>query len=518
MASKVAALVRNFLQTEGDALYLVAGEKIFITRGTSRNVAGREVVSEASFRAVVDELVPGVPPETLAQKRSRLPYVAGTGLPPVEIHFALLGGAPAMMIVRPGRGPGGEAPRTPVPEVRPAEALATAAGEADAPAAASPVALPAPPHGAGPFAVGPLLALARGRGASDVFLSPDAAPILRVHGSLVAAGSAPLHGLDVETFLSSRAPARAARSLAGTGSARFVLETGESGRCLFRAARSRNGTSLAVRLLPSEAPRLEALGLPDAVSKLAGIGPGLVLVAGPPGSGRTTTLAALALRAAEGRGERVVTVEDPVEVQVDAGKGALSAREVGVDVPSMRAGLRAALTDDADVVLAGEVSDAASAALLVELAASGRLVLAPAPAPSLALALQWLDARLPEGSRTELRALLAATFRGGVALALCRGRRGGRVPAAETLYPGSLVSGLLLGGGLARLAEELRDAPGYVPLNESLASLVGAGLVDAREALVRSLDRPALLARLREGGAALPPELAGAPGGGPPGP
>ena len=514
MASKVAALVRNFLQTEGDALYLVAGEKIFITRGTARNVAGREVVSEASFRAVVDELVPGVPPETLAQKRSRLPYVAGTGLPPVEIHFALLGGAPAMMIVRPGHGPGGEAPRTPVPESRPAEALAAAAGEADMPPAAS----PAPPPGAGPFAVGTLLALARGRGASDVFLSPEAGPLFRVPGNLVAAGSAPPQGVDVETFLAARAPARAARSLAGTGSARFVLETGEAGRCLFRAARSRSGTSLAVRLLAPEPPRLEALGLPDAVSKLAGIGPGLVLVAGPPGSGRTTTLAALATRAAQGRGERVVTVEDPVEVPVNAGNGSVSAREVGLDVPSMRAGLRAALTEDADVVLAGEISDAASAALLVEIAASGRLVLAPVPAPSLALALQWLDARLPEGRRTELRALLAATFRGGVALALCRGRRGGRLPAVELLYPGSLVSGLILGGGLAALADELRDAPGYVSLNESLAALVGAGLVDAREALVRSLDRPALLARLREGGAALPPELAGATGSGAPEP
>ena len=513
MASKVSGLVRNFLQTDGDALYLVAGEKIFVTRGTTKAVAGREIVSEELFRAVVDELVPGVSAATLAQKRSRLPYVAGAGLPPVEIHFAIVGGAPALMIVRPGRGPGGEVVRPPTPEPRPPEVLeappsiVTAEPAPPVPASEPPRRAPTGTVRRPPGVLSPLLALARERGASDLVFSPAEPPLFRVNGSLVPSGATPPGNAEAEELIALKAPPHAARAFARAGHARFVVDLEGAGRCLVRASRERSGTALAVRLLPAEAPRLEELALPDAVARLAASEPGLVLVAGHPGSGRTTLLAALAAHAAQARGERVVSVEDPVELVLPHGRGSVSQREVGPDVPSVRAGLLGALRDDADVVLAGAVPDAASAALVVELAASGRLVLAPAPAPSLAVALQWLDAMLPEERRVELRALLAATFRGGLALALCRGRKGGRMLAAESLHPGSLVAELILSGGLAVLAEQLRDSSGYVALNTSLAGLVASERIEPREALQRSLDRPTLLARLRDDGAMLPPEF-----------
>jgi Tfp pilus assembly pilus retraction ATPase PilT len=525
MASKVAALVRNFLQTDADALYLVAGEKIFITRGTARAVAGREVVSAELFQAVVDELVPGVPPETLVQKRSSLPYVAGPGLAPVEIRFALVNGASAMMFVREARGSGVGGPRTPVPPRRtptpvpaPSEVLEAPASLVEPVPAPVEVPLPAGPAsplpGPGRGAVVTLLSFARGMGASDAFLCPAERPLFRVRGSLVAAGPAAPGGEDVDAFLSATAPARAAAGVLRSGFARYVFEAEGAGRCLVRVARSRNGTSLTVRLLPPRALPLDALGLPGSVSRLGAPGSGLVLVAGAPGSGRTTTLAALAAHAAQERGERVLTFEDPVELPIPPGTGSVSPREAGSDVPSMRAGLCSAAAEDADVVLVGEIPDAASAALVVELAASGRLVLSAVPAPSLGLALQWLVARFPDGRRPELRALLAAVLRGGVALALCRGLRGGLVAAAETLHPGSLVSDLILGGNLATLPEHLRDATGYVSLNGSLEALVTSGLVDPTEALLRSLDGPALLSRLREAGAKLPSEAPGGGGGG----
>lgn len=515
MASKVAALVRNFLQTDADALYVVAGEKIFITRGTVKAIAGREVVSVELFRAVVEELVPGVSPETLVQKRRSLPYVAGPGLPRVEIRFALVNGAPAMMIVRGAFGPVEEAAPAPAPALRtptpgparpevleaPASIVEPAPAPAAVPRADEPAASPAGPQRR---AVETLLSFARGMGASDAFLCPAQRPLFRVRGGLVTAGPAAPAREAVETFLSATAPARAATGLEGRGFARYVFEGEGAGRCLVRAGRSRNGTSLTVRLLPAEALPLDALGLPGPVSSLAEPGSGLVLVAGPPGSGRTTTLAALAAHAAQQRGMRVLTVEDPVEIPIPPGRGSVSQREAGSDVPSIREGLRAAATDDADVVLVGEIPDAASAALVVELAASGRLVLAPAPAPSLALALQWLDARLPDGRRVELRTLLAGSFRGGLALALCRGLSGGLVAAAETLHPGSLVSELILSGGLAVLPEQLGDSSGYQSLDASLAALVASGLVGPEEALLRSLDRPALASRLREAGAEPP--------------
>lgn len=513
MTSRVRALVRSFLQTDGDALYLIAGEKIFITRGTTKTVAGREVVSDDAFRVVVEEIVPGASPEILAQGRNRLPFLAGEDLAPVEIQFSTVAGRPAMMILRKVASPGEDEPKPPEPRAREVPAAPSgSAGSGEAPPLSRsfvrgetrPI-----PSLASREAVDleRLLALARQQGASDLVLSPAERPVFRLQGSLVSSATAPSGSGEIDGFLSRRAPARAARLLASSGSARFVAEVEGAGRCLVRAVRDRNGTGLSVRLLPGEAPSIESLGLPEAVLRLAGPAPGLLLVAGPPGSGRTTALAAFAAHAAQRRGERVVSVEDPVEILIPAGRGSVSQRESGTHVPSVRAGLRAATMEDADVVFAGTVPDAASAALLVELSASGRLVLAPAPAPTLALALQWLDALLPEGRRVELRALLSATFRGGLALALCRGRTGDRVAAAESLHPGSLASEMILEGRLWALSERLAASPGYATLNSSLAGLVGAGLVEPREALLRSLDRSALLARFREEEVALPPEF-----------
>ena len=526
MAGKVAALVRNFLQTDGDALYLVPGEKIFIMRGTSRTVVGREVVSEGSFHAVVEELVPGVPAETLARKRNRIPYVAGAGLPPVEIQFAALGESPAMMILRQGRGhPESVRPSTPAPTRVPAAgAPPSPADAASAPPAAPPSIVEAPPSidetrprppatpppaKAEPSSGGleTLLAYARGQGASDLILPAGGRPLLRLEGEVGPAGTAPPSASELAAFLSAHAPERAARRLARAGSAAFTAEVEGVGRCLVRAAREREGTSVDVRLLPAEARRLDALGLPHVASRLAAPGAGLVLVAGPPGSGRTTALAALAAHAAETWGARVVTLEEPVELRVPHGRGAVSQREVGADVPSLRAGLASVASGDADVVLVGTVPDAETAASLVELAASGRLVLVPAAAPSLVLALQTLDLRLAGSRQVELRALLSATFRGGLALALCRARKGGRLVAVESLCPGSLVSELILSGGLATLPDQLREAQGWTPLEASLARLAAGGHVEPREALLRAVDRPGLLARFREAGVPLPEHL-----------
>ncbi len=520
MTSRVGALVRSFLQTDGDALYLIAGEKIFITRGTTKTVAGREVVSDEAFRIVVEEIAPGVSPEVLSRNRNRLPFLAGEDLAPVAIQFSMVAGRPAMMILRKATDPEGEKPEPQEPGATevPEPPVDTAGPREEPPLSKSFVrgATRPIPSLASREAVEleRLLALARQQGASDLVLSPSERPVFRLQGSLVSSATAPSGPGEIDAFLSRRAPSRAMRLLESAGSARFVVEVDGAGRCLVRAARDRNGTGLSVRLLPAEAPSIETLGLPEAVLRLAGPAPGLLLVAGPPGSGRTTTLAALAAHAAQRRGERVVSVEDPVEILIPPGRGSVSQRESGTHVPSVRAGLRAASREDADVVFAGAVPDAGSAALLVELAASGRLVLAPAPAPTLALALQWLDALLPEGRRAELRALLSATFRGGLALALCRGRTGDRVAAAESLHPGSLAAEMILEGRLWALSESLGASPGYATLNSSLAGLVGAGLVEPREALLRSLDRSALLARFREEEVALPPEfLRGAPGG-----
>ncbi len=577
MPSKVEALVRNYLRTDADALFLVPGERMFLMKGVQRAVVGREPLSLDSFLAVSDELAPGEAPEALAQRHFRVPLRLDAASQPVEVRFGTSGSSASIMIARaasvraeagaspeplppapqpepapprePARSPqaapaqrrgaspppepealeygevtsvGNLAPPPPPPDVDALEVPASLSSRAFSAVGA---AAPAPQLGPRPAAAAAAVAAVAAEdalllrmlemGASDLHLAVGTPPVFRVDGELVQpSGAAPLGSADVERLLRRLLPEPARSALAARNEATVAAELAGVARLRVHAFRDRRGPCLAIRLVPRQLPTPRQLGLPDAALALAEAGRGLVVVTGPAGSGRSTTLAALVDHVNRTRAAHVVTVEDPVEFVHDAARSVVNQREVAVHAASRAEALRAALREDADVVLAGELDEREAIDLALEAAQAGILVLASLRAPTAAAAVEQLVDRHPVDRQASARALLAGVLRGIVAVALCRRPGGGRVAAFEVLVANAAVAALVRDGKTSQLAPVLQTsrAQGMQLLNDALVDLVSRGAVEAGEALDRAADRAGLLALLRSNGLPLPPGTAADPG------
>ncbi len=324
----------------------------------------------------------------------------------------------------------------------------------------------------GPSALERLVGLAVERGASDLHLAEGKAAVARIDGRLV-----PLDVFDGsaeealnELFVGDEG--RRSRDEARALSARRVR---------IHTYRTAGQKCAALRILPSEPPELARLELPPSIGELASSTSGLVIVCGPTGSGKSTTLAALAIARLARRPGLLVGLEDPVEYVLPEPRGSLvRQRHVGKDVADFATGLRDALREDPDVILVGEMRDAESIELAVTAAETGHLVLASLHARSAAGAID----RILDGARREhrdqIRASLAQSLRAVVAQQLLPRRGGGRVVAAEILRGTSNVAHAIREGraGTMTSAMQAGAREGMVPLDRSLADLVRRGLLD----------------------------------------
>ncbi len=365
-----------------------------------------------------------------------------------------------------------------------------------------------PPRGA-PVLVQPLgrtaglevlIAAAVESGASDLHLASGCPPLLRIEGSLrPLEGHLSLPAARLEELIWAALPDSAR---AEYERARGVTCTIQSGALRFRASvfPDSRGISAAIRPIPAEPLEAERLGLPRQVLDQCFASRGLILIAGAAGSGRTSTLAALVDFINRNRDDHVLTLEEPIE-QVHVNKRCLiRQREVPTQVPGFEIGLRQALREDPDVVVVGDLRDAASAALAIELAASGRLVLAQLNTIGAMAALDRLIEQAPA-----LRSALAESLRCVLSQTLCRRQAGGRIAAFEVLLPTESATTLIREGGGFQLptAMQAGRAHGFLPLNEALAELVEKRLVDPREALRRSNVKAELRSMLERKGVAL---------------
>lgn len=368
-----------------------------------------------------------------------------------------------------------------------------------------------PPHGtrvpagtpAAAATLDGLLAAAVAQGASDLHLACGAPPLLRIHGSLQPLdGHPPLSAAALEELIW---PALPETARAGYDRSRSVTCTVQRGAVRFRAtvfAESR-GLSAALRPIAAEPLRAEKLGLPAQALDQCFASNGLILVTGAAGSGRSTTLASLVDFINRHRDDQVLTLEEPVELLHRNQRCLVRQREVPGDVPCFEAGLRQALHADADVVVAGDLRDAAAAALAIELAAGGRLVIAQLSSTGAIGAREALD-RLLEQAPAQ-RSALAESLRCVISQTLCRRLAGGRVAAFETLLPTPAALSLLREGGGFQLPLGLQPgrAHGLSPMNDALAALVEKRVIDPREAVRRSPERATLKDMLERKGFAL---------------
>jgi twitching motility protein PilT len=279
---------------------------------------------------------------------------------------------------------------------------------------------------------------ARRLGASDVHFKPGLSPILRIAGELRTLSDVPplsrefLHSLGLSLLNDRRREA-----LERTGDVVVALATSNGGRQRAHLFHYRGGLSLAVRLIPPEVPALDTLGLPAETRELTDPGAGLVVVAAGPGDGKTTTLAALVEDVTAGRPCRVLTIEDPVELLLRDRRGVVVQREVGSDLPSAAAGLRAASRQDVDLLMVSDLGDPEVARLAIEAVEAGRLVLGGLVAASVAQLVDRLTRPSADGEAHVTRPRLAAVLRGAVIqrlVAPAAGKR--RAPAGILLRAG----------------------------------------------------------------------------------
>lgn len=341
-----------------------------------------------------------------------------------------------------------------------------------------------------------LLGAGVARGASGIHLKPASPPLMRVHGRLTRVDGAPLSADDTEAILAgmlARLPTTVKQdAFDRVGEVDFAHADEAHGRFRVTAYRQRGAVSLVLRPVPDGVPPIEALGLPEAVGRLADEAAGLVVVAGPVGSGVTTTLAAL-VDAINRRHERnVITIEDPIEVLHRDLRGAVSQREVGLDTPSFAEGLSRIARQDPDVVLVGEVPDAETVEAALAAADGGVLVLCGVRSTDASEAVARLVGMVPGRRQSAVRAALAASLRGIVVQHLLpRADGDGRVPAAGVLLGGAdlrhAVSAGLDPGAVAAVARAGRER-GMVSLDDSLAELVSLGRIEVSSALRLSSD------------------------------
>jgi twitching motility protein PilT len=325
-----------------------------------------------------------------------------------------------------------------------------------------------------------LLVLAAQRGASDIVLVAGSAIALRVKGSLTPAAGKPLSSEEIRSLLLPLLTARQAEELEANKSLDFCFVRGQIGRFRANFHYQRGTLAACVRLLPAQIPSLESLHLPAALAELAERRQGLVLLTGPTGCGKTSTLAALLGLINLRRRDHIITIEDPVEYEHANHNSIVEQIEVGHDTPSFAQAVRAVLRQDPDVILVGEMRDAETMAAALTAAETGHLVLSSLHTNDTSQSISRILDIFPAGHQSQIRQQLSLALVAIVTQQLVPAADGtGRYPAVEILMATTAIRNLIRTGQDHQIRSHISTgrAEGMMTMEQSLAELVGSGRI-----------------------------------------
>jgi len=341
------------------------------------------------------------------------------------------------------------------------------------------------------------------RKASDLHLCSNEPPMLRDSGEMVRLEGEPRYSDEaLRDLLFEIAPARNREEFLETGDTDFAHEI--PGLARFRANyfRDRKGIGAVFRQIPTEILSVDDLSLPDEVRQLCFLSKGLVLVTGPTGSGKSTTLAALIDLVNRQRKDHIITIEDPIEF-VHPNKGCLiNQREVRIHTRTFSSALRAALREDPDIVLVGEMRDLETISIAIETAETGHLVFGTLHTSTAPSTVDRLIDVFPADRQDQIRVMLSESLKGVIAQTLCRKIGGGRVAAYEILIGTPSVSALVREGKTFQIPSVMQTGKKYgmCTMNDSLTDLVRRKTVEAREAYIKAVDKQGLLGLYKNNG------------------
>jgi twitching motility protein PilT len=347
-----------------------------------------------------------------------------------------------------------------------------------------------------------LMEAAHSRGASDLHLSVGRRPVLRLSGSLVDIGDRVLTPADTEALCKSFAPQRNLDELQKVGTTDFGYAFAD--KCRFRVSllTQKGSRGIVMRQIPQKLLSFEQIGLPESVQQLLTLHRGLVLVTGPTGSGKTTTLATMIDWINDNRDVHIITIEDPVEYYHSHKKSLITQREVGNDVPSFAEAMRRALRQDPDVVLLGEMRDLDTTSSAITAAETGHLVFGTLHTTGAARTVDRIIDQYPKEQQEQIRAQLAQSLIAVISQILMPAASGGRVAAFEIMLSNPAVENHIRKCETFKIPSVIQTSrrQGMVLMDDFLLDLWRAGRITKEEALERSFDRKALA--LRMGGAA----------------
>jgi twitching motility protein PilT len=339
------------------------------------------------------------------------------------------------------------------------------------------------------------------RAGSDLLLVAGAPPAIRVDGRILPLPQAPLSGEEIEEAVLPVLSSRARSRFAQESVADVSHKVRGLGRFRLNLHRERGRPAATIRALPTDPPRLASLGLPAGAEALTRLPRGLVLVGGPTGSGKTTTLAALVEEINRRDARHIVTIEDPIEYEHPHRSSLIEQIEVGVDAPDFPSALRAAMRQAPDVLVVGEMRDPETMRIALAAAETGHLVFTTVHTTDVASAVSRIADSFPAERQNTIRQELSMALAAVLTQMLLPRKGGGRVAAAELLIASYGTRQHIRKNALQHLHQEiaLTKKQGSITLEESLARLAKDGLVEVEEARARAAHPEEFENQLRAG-------------------
>jgi twitching motility protein PilT len=545
MAARLDPFVEVMLREQADQLYLLPDEPVTLVKdGKPRKVSKQPLTDQHIYALMVEVAPPEAADKIDQHSETEFDYAAGNGLVRVRIvpeagrltavisairrltqeevaaaaqaavestakRQAVKAPAPAPAPPPPASAAAAKTAPPPAPPPHPPKAP-RASVIAAAPMVESPVSSPGELPGefassefqAAEQKLGKLLRALVQSSSSDLHLRVGEPPMFRTHGEIKRQAGTPLSVNDLELLVLSIMPERNRGEWKETGDSDFAYEISGLARFRVNAARDRKGPVAVFRVIPAKVVTVEEMGLSDEVQKLCYLKKGLVLVTGPTGSGKSTTLCALIDLVNRTRSDHIITIEDPIEFVHENKKCLITQRQVHVHTESFKSALRAALREDPDIVLVGEMRDLETIAIAIETAETGHLVFGTLHTTTASSTVDRIIDQFPADRQAQIRVMLSESLKGVISQTLCKKVGGGRVAAREILLTTPAISNLIREAKVFQIPSIIQTSKklGMLTLNDALLELVEKKVIEPDEAYMRSVEKAGLVASLKAKG------------------
>ncbi len=475
--ARLDRLIQVLYEQRGDALRLAVGQPVTLLANGSARALTRDPLTDVQILALTREVADADAASRLGAAES---LSFGYQSPSGQVTVALTrdGGAPVVEVRT--AGPAAPAGAAAIPAGVPAGRSAAELAEARA-------------------ALDQLFRRLVDAGASDLHLRTGQPPMLRRHGELVREDLPGVSAERLELMLLSIMSPREVGEFRETGDTDWAYEIADLARFRCNAGRDRHGPMAVFRVIPTSVRTADEMGLSREVQNLCYLTKGLVVVTGPTGSGKSTTLAAMVDLVNRTRTDHIITIEDPIEFVHQSKKCLVTQRQVAVHTRSFKHALRAALREDPDIILVGEMRDLETVSIAIETAETGHLVFGTLHTTTAASTIDRIIDQFPPDRQSQVRVMLSESLRGVISQTLCKKIGGGRVAAREILLTIPAISNLIREGKTFQIPSMMQTnrKAGMVTLNDALMELVDAKQVEPKEAYMKAVEKAGFAAALK---------------------